>query len=169
MTGKKVAIATVTHSDLETAFCSGHIGEKIFGMARSGDLKLQGWPDFNSAITELQSPSTAGQGQAEYKVCQALADGTLIVKQTLVDLYTNKHPEFKEATMEALEKRNKEFNPENLVAGAESDAPQGGQDASIALSFDAKAEADKLVNKEGACLVCISTWRPTWQTCHDMT
>lgn len=148
--GKKVAVATVTHTEGETQFVSSAIGQRIFGMAKKGALKLPGWPDFQKAVSDLQQPSSAFHG-AEYQVCQPLADGTLVIKQALLDLYITKHPEFRDATEKALEAHNAEFNPENFIAGDDAPAESNGP-AVRALEFDSKAEAEKIVNTEDARL-----------------
>ena len=120
-------------------------------MARKGALKLPGWPDFQKAVSDLQQPSSAFNG-AEYQACQPLANGSLVIKQALLDLYITKHPEFRDVTEKALEAHNAEFNPENLIAGSD-DAPAESTGLSVsALEFDSKAEAEKIVNTEDAHL-----------------
>ena len=149
--GRKVAVATVTHTESETQFVSGLVAQKIFGMARKGSLKLPGWPDFNKAVASLQQPSSAFD-DARYEVCQALADGTLIVKQCLIELYTSKHPEFRDVTEVALAKHNDEFNVNGLTAGGEDESVQnGGSDIPVtSLTFSSKENAEEIINMEDA-------------------
>ena len=149
--GRKVAVATVTHTEAETQFVSGLVAQKIFGMARKGSLKLPGWPDFNKAVATLQQPSAAFEG-AHYEVCQALADGTLVIKQCLLDLYMTKHPEFRDVTEKALEEHNAEFNENGLTAGGEEEQVQnGGTDIpTTSLTFSSKENAEEIINMEDA-------------------
>jgi len=146
-----VAVATVTHTEAETQFVSGLVAQKIFGMARKGSLKLPGWPDFNKAVATLQQPSAAFEG-AHYEVCQALADGTLVIKQCLLDLYMTKHPEFRDVTEKALEEHNAEFNENGLTAGGEEEQVQnGGTDIpTTSLTFSSKENAEEIINMEDA-------------------
>lgn len=109
------------------------------------------WPDFNKAVASLQQPSSAFD-DARYEVCQALADGTLIVKQCLIELYTSKHPEFRDVTEAALAKHNDEFNVNGLTAGGEDESVQnGGSDIPVtSLTFSSKENAEEIITMEDA-------------------
>lgn len=141
----------MTHTEAETQFVSGLVAQKIFGMARKGSLKLPGWPDFNNAVATLQQPSAAFDA-AHYEVCQALADGTLIIKQCVLDLYMSKHPEFREVTEAALVNHNAEFNVNGLTAGGEDEqVNNGGTDIPMtSLTFSSKENAEEIINMEDA-------------------
>ena len=150
--GKKVAVATITHTLPEGQFVSSLIGQKIFAMARKEELKLPGFPAFEKTVAELQQKSSS-QWDAEYQACVALADGTLVVKQALLDMYLTK-PEFREETQALLDAHNLEFNPKNLSAGSgpEGDAANGAI-ATGSLTLDTTEDAEKILNTEGKSLV----------------
>ena len=99
----------------------------------------------------MQQPSAAFEG-AHYEVCQALADGTLVIKQCLLDLYMTKHPEFRDVTEKALEEHNAEFNENGLTAGGEEEQVQnGGTDIpTTSLTFSSKENAEEIINMEDA-------------------
>ena len=119
-------------------------------MAREAQLKISGWPNFQQAVQDLQT-NTPGMDAGDYEVCIAFADGALVVKQALLDLYMVKHPQFKEQTEEALERHNQEFNPKGLTAGVEEDSGNGGQGSSPAapkLEIQEKSTLEKVTNEE---------------------
>lgn len=49
----------------------------------------------------------------------ALSDGTLIIKQTVLDMWIEKHATFSTECSELLKHHNDEFNPKNLKRGIE--------------------------------------------------
>lgn len=123
----------------------------MFSMAREGQLKINGWPNFQQAIQDLQT-NTPGMDAGDYEVCIAFADGALVVKQALLDLYMVKHPQFKEQTQEALENHNQEFNPKGLTAGVEEENSGNGRQSSSPaapkLDIQEKSTLDKVTNEE---------------------
>ena len=128
------------------------IGQKIFGMARKEELKLPGFPAFEKTVAELQQKGS-GNFDADYQACVALADGTLIVKQALLDMYLTK-PEFRDETKALLESHNLEFNPKNLSAGADEDGNAAdGTVQTTTLTLDTTEDAEKILNIEGRSLV----------------
>lgn len=47
-------MGSVAHSGLETMFCANLIAQKVFALARAGELKIPGFPKFEEAISELK-------------------------------------------------------------------------------------------------------------------
>ena len=90
--GNHWAAATICHSDHETAFVGELTANKVFSAARAGQLKLPGFPNFQSVVAELKAKQT--QPFPEYSVCTALPDGTLVIKQALIELWTQRHEMF---------------------------------------------------------------------------
>eukprot|EP00438_Fugacium_kawagutii_P018410 Skav225059 [mRNA] locus=scaffold3690:145446:145904:- [translate_table: standard] len=89
----------------------------MFSMARSGEYRVAGFPDFSKTLSELKQFQRSPQ--PEYNVCVPLGDGGLVIRQTLVDFWTIKHPDFAEKTNELLNLHNQEFNPNKLKRGQE--------------------------------------------------
>lgn len=96
---------------------SGTLSTKLFAMARSGEFRIQGFPDFGSALSELKQFQRSPQ--PEYQVCVATGDGALVVRQTLVDFWTIKHSSFSQKMNDLLQAHDNEFNPNKLKRGAE--------------------------------------------------
>ncbi|CAK9076905.1 unnamed protein product, partial [Durusdinium trenchii] len=120
--GKKCACATVCHSQAETAFVSSVLATKVFSMARSGDFQIAAFPDFQGALAQIKEFQKSPQ--PSYQVCVATGDGSLVVRQSLVEFWTKKHPSFSDQTLRLLEKHNAEFNLKGLKRGAESEEGQ---------------------------------------------
>ena len=95
---------------------SSQTASKLFAMARKGEFKIAGFPDFASAVGELKQFQRSPQ--PDYQVCVALGDGSLIVKETLREFWTKK-PEFTDKLTALLSKHDAEFNPRGVKRGAE--------------------------------------------------
>ncbi|CAK9006800.1 Uncharacterized protein SCF082_LOCUS9181 [Durusdinium trenchii] len=115
--GKKWAVASVAHSGCETLFCANLVAHRMYGLARSGDLKIAGFPRFEEAISGLKGMQS--MQAPSYEVCVTLSDGTLIIKQLVLDMWTQKHPDFSAECTELLTAHNSEFNPKNIQSGGE--------------------------------------------------
>ena len=114
--GKKIACSTICHSPSIASWVSAQTASKLFGMARKGEFKIAGFPDFNAAMGELKQFQRSPR--PDYQVCVALGDGSLIVKETLREFWSKK-PEFTEKLAALLSKHDAEFNPRGLKRGAE--------------------------------------------------
>lgn len=86
-------------------------------MARNGEYKIQGFPDFSATLNDLKQYQRAPQ--PTYEVCVATGEGQLIVRQSLVDFWSKKHSQFEDRLTSLIEAHNKEFNPRGLKRGAE--------------------------------------------------
>ena len=115
--GRKWAVGSVAHSGTETMFCANLIAQKAFGLARSGELKIAGFPKFEETICELKGLQTIQS--PNYDVCVALSDGTLVIKQSVLDMWMEKHSEYSAECQELLKQHNSEFNPKNIKRGSE--------------------------------------------------
>ena len=93
--GNKWAAGTICHHAHEAAFVGEIINNKIFSMARDGKLRIPGFPNFLDVIEELKK-SGRPNGPAKYDVCTPLADGGLVVKSALIDLWTVKNEGYKD-------------------------------------------------------------------------
>eukprot|EP00438_Fugacium_kawagutii_P023430 Skav207931 [mRNA] locus=scaffold1441:391811:392884:- [translate_table: standard] len=98
-------------------------------MARSGEFSINAFPDFSGTLKELKQFQRSPQ--PEYQVCVATGDGSLVVKQTLVDFWCKKHASFKDQMDTILQTHNNEFNQKGLKRGAEeSEEPAESQERS---------------------------------------
>ncbi|CAK9088334.1 Uncharacterized protein SCF082_LOCUS41712 [Durusdinium trenchii] len=117
--GNAWAAATICHSDCEAAFVTEGTSNRVFSAARGGQLKLAGFPNFKSVVSELQKKHSKKMASPEYSVCTPLQDGTLVVKQALIDLWTTKHPLF--AGEDLIKAHNAKYNPRGVKRGGASD------------------------------------------------
>lgn len=113
--GRRWAAGSIGHSNSETTRCANLIAQKVFGLARSAALKVAGFPRFEEAIQELQSLQTVQT--PSYEVTVALPDGTLVVKDAVLDLWQRKHTDFAQECSALLEDHDKEFNPKHVRRG----------------------------------------------------
>ena len=112
-----MACATICHNKAEATFVSTLLSSKLFSMARNGEYKIQAFPDFSAALSELKQFQRSPQ--PEYQVCVATGEGHLIVRESLLEFWTQKHPNFADQVTEVLKVHNAEFNPRGLKRGAE--------------------------------------------------
>ena len=105
---------------------SGLLSTKLFGMARNAEYKIAGFPDFTGALTDLKQFQRSPQ--PTYEVSVPTGHGVLVIKESLIQFWTVKHPDFASAMENLVEKHNQEFNPEGLKRGAESEAPEAGEE-----------------------------------------
>ena len=93
-------------------------------MARNAEYKIAGFPDFSGALTDLKQFQRSPQ--PTYEVTVPCGNGGLVVKESLIQFWTVKHPDFSDAMTALLEQHNKEFNPDCIKRGAESEeVPEG--------------------------------------------
>ncbi|CAK8995879.1 Uncharacterized protein SCF082_LOCUS4551 [Durusdinium trenchii] len=143
--GKKFACATVCHTSSEAAFVSNIIGTQLFSMARSGEYRLAGFPDFQAAVSDLKQFQRAPM--PEYQVCVGLADGTLVIRQSLVDFWSLKHAAFKDKMDSLLEAHNAEFNKRGIKRGADESndsAGNGSEPPAKRLCLDSSKTTEEL-------------------------
>ena len=93
--GHKFAAGTICHSLYETKFVGEMTSNKIFSLARENKLKIPGFPNFMSVIKDLKK-SNQSNTQPQYTVCTPLADGGLVIKSALIDLWTIKNDGFQD-------------------------------------------------------------------------
>lgn len=103
-------------------FCANLVAQKAFGLARSDNLKIPGFPKFEDTIKELKSQAVTQLPQ--YDVCVGLADGVLVVKEAVRQMWLAKADFSAEAT-QLFQQHDAEFNPKHIRRGA-ADAEQGG-------------------------------------------
>lgn len=123
---------------------SGLLSSKLMGMARNAEYKINAFPDFGSALNDLRHYQRAPQ--PEYEVCVATGDGQLIVRESLIEFWSKKHPEFEEQLQKVMESHNAEFNPRGLKRGAEEQQPEGEDDSgrpTKRLCLDSSVTAEK--------------------------
>jgi len=93
--GNKWAVGTICHTSHEASFVGDITSNKVFSLARENKLKLPGFPNFLSVVEDLQKSASATTAP-EYSVCTPLADGGLVIKNALIDLWTKKNEGFKD-------------------------------------------------------------------------
>ena len=113
------------HAKSTAAFVSGLLANKMFSMARNGEYKIQGFPDFSATLEDLRQYQRAPQ--PTYEVCVSTGEGHLIVRQSLVEFWSKKHSQFEDRLNGLIEAHNKEFNPKGLKRGSEESAGDGEQ------------------------------------------
>ena len=96
-------------------------------MAREGKLRIGAFPDFRTAVDELKMAG-ANMKPPEFECCVPLGDGSLVVKQALIDLWTVKNKEFTLDAEAVLQEHNKRWNTKGVKRGAETQDPNGGYD-----------------------------------------
>ena len=82
-------------------------------MAKTGDFKIEGFPDFKATLEELKAFQRCPM--PTFQVCVA-AGQSLVVKDALVQFWASK-PEFSEKVQELVAQHDKEFNPTGLKRG----------------------------------------------------
>ncbi|CAK9015621.1 Uncharacterized protein SCF082_LOCUS12841 [Durusdinium trenchii] len=115
--GKKIACATICHTNADASFVSSTLAGKVFSMARSNELNIAAFPNFSSAMAEIKQFQRSPQ--PDYQVCVCLGDGSLIVRESLIQFWSKKHTSFLEQLTNLVDDHNKEFNPKGLKRGAE--------------------------------------------------
>ena len=144
-----MACATVCHSKAEAGFVSGTLSSKLFGMARNAEYKIAGFPDFSGALTDLKQFQRSPQ--PTYEVTVPCGNGVLVVKESLIQFWTVKHPDFSDAMTALLEQHNKELNPDCIKRGAESEeVPEGEEDSPPTKRLRLSA-ASTLADLENKC------------------
>ena len=61
------------------SFLSSLLSSKLFSMARNGEYKIQAFPDFSGALSELKQFQRSPQ--PEYQVCVSTGEGHLIIRE----------------------------------------------------------------------------------------
>ena len=123
LAGKLWACSTACHSTSETAYCASIIGQKAYSMCRSGSLKLPGFPNFESVVSELKT-STAESPTPAFEVCIPVPNG-LAIKQNLVDYWSGMDA-YQLQVADMVKAHNQKYNPHGTKRGA-SDMSQGDQ------------------------------------------
>ncbi|CAK8991868.1 Uncharacterized protein SCF082_LOCUS2843, partial [Durusdinium trenchii] len=116
--GHKFAAGTICHSLYETKFVGEMTSNKIFSLARENKLKIPGFPNFMSVIKDLKK-SNQSNTQPQYTVCTPLADGGLVIKSALIDLWTIKNDGFQDEAEALIKDHNARYNPRGVKRGAE--------------------------------------------------
>lgn len=140
LAGRKFACGTACHTSFETKFCASVVAQKVYSMARSGDLKLPGFPNFEAVMKELNQKQEIAA--PDYEVTVGLPNGTLIIKQNLID-YWLKTELFAETMKEVLNAHNAKYNPHGVKRGAdamqdESGAKEGAPEKKMRLETSVK-------------------------------
>ncbi|CAK9109458.1 unnamed protein product [Durusdinium trenchii] len=92
-------------------------------MCRSGSLKLPGFPNFESVVSELKT-STAESPTPAFEVCIPVPNG-LAIKQNLVDYWSGMDA-YQLQVADMVKAHNQKYNPHGTKRGA-SDMSQGDQ------------------------------------------
>ena len=143
-TGRKLACGTVCHTKVEANFVSGLFAAKLMGMARAAEYRIQGFPDFNAALADLRQHQRAPQ--PEYDVCVATGDGQLIIRESIIEFWKQKHPSFADQMDQLVSKHNAEFNPRGLKRGMEesTDPVENAEPAAKRLCLDTKMTTEEM-------------------------
>ena len=144
----------MAHTTGETQFISNQIGQKMFNMARAQQLRIQAWPNFQQAVQDLNS-SNAGLDNGQYEVCVPFPDGSLVIKEALIEYYTKKHEQFAHPTQELIDAHNAEFNVKLLKAVTEAEThTENGSLPVKKLDLTEKKKIEEVTNEEGQSPVC---------------
>lgn len=116
LSGQKYACGTACHTSHETTFSATATAQRVYSAARDGALSLPGFPDFSQVVSEMKQVKEVALPQ--YEVCVALANGTLAIKQNLIE-YWEKVDSFGAEVADILAKHNAKYNPKGLKRGCE--------------------------------------------------
>lgn len=130
-----MACATICHTKPDSTFVSNVLSTKLFSMARANEFSIGAFPDFSAALKELKQFQRSPQ--PEYQVCVATAEGSLVIRQTLLDFWMAKEGDFPDKVKELLKAHNTEFNEKNLKRG-------GAESAETATSEEPPAKRLRL-------------------------
>ena len=101
------------HTTAEASYVTGCISNKLFGMCRSKEFQLAGFPDFQATLNELKQfqkcPVPA------YQVCVAVGN-SMVIQEALVQFWSQK-PDFNEQILQIVSSHDKEFNTTHLKRG----------------------------------------------------
>ena len=114
MAGKRFACGTACHTVHETSFVSSLVAQKVYAMARAGELRLPAFPNFSNVISELSAKQELPA--PNYEVCVGLANGTLVLKQNLVS-YWSKCSVHGDDFQALLKAHNEKYNPRGVKRG----------------------------------------------------
>ncbi|CAK9107144.1 Uncharacterized protein SCF082_LOCUS49885 [Durusdinium trenchii] len=150
-TGANFACSTACHSPNETSYCTSTIGEKLYGMCRSNQIKLPGFPEFEQVVADLRK-SNSEVPPPEFQVCLPVPNG-LAIRENLVEQWTS--CDLVEVEMkELLKKHNDKYNPHGIKRGSsdqgttEDPAPDAKRlriDSSVKMAEHEAQIANKLV------------------------
>ena len=117
--GLRFACSTACHSPHETTYCASAIGEKSYSMCRAGQLKLPGFPEFETIVTDLKS-NNANVPMPEFQVLVPVPNGVAI-KQNLVDYWLGCEI-FQTQMADILKEHNEKYNPHGHKRPAEDES-----------------------------------------------
>ncbi|CAK9059568.1 Uncharacterized protein SCF082_LOCUS31538 [Durusdinium trenchii] len=112
--GKRFACGTACHTVHETSFVSSLVAQKVYAMARAGELRLPAFPNFSNVVSELSAKQELPA--PNYEVCVGLANGTLVLKQNLVS-YWSKCSVHGDDFQALLKAHNEKYNPRGVKRG----------------------------------------------------
>ena len=116
--GNSWACGTACHSQHETEYVTTSISQRVYGLARKTTF-LPGFPDFETAVQELQKSQDLPN--PTYEVCIPLADGSLVIKESLINLWTCKEELFQHEAGEVIADHNKRYNPSGVRRGGDNE------------------------------------------------
>ena len=114
--GRKVACGTACHTAHESQYCATSVAQKAYSMARAGSLKIPGFPQFESVVQEMKLTKEIAAPQ--YEVTVALSNGTLAIKENLVEYWSKEEHLFSVEMARLLVEHNKKYNPHGVKRGA---------------------------------------------------
>ena len=125
--GHKIACGTACHTAHEAQFCSTAISQKAYSMARSGSLKLPGFPRFETVVQELSSAKDLVN--PDYEVCAPLANGCLAIRESLVEYWSKEENLFAAELLEVIKEHNRKYNPKGIKRGSTTNTGGSGNDS----------------------------------------
>ena len=139
--GKKVACATVCHSKAIAEYVGSILGNKMFSMARSKEVNISGFPDFEGVLQDLKQYQRTPM--PTYSVTVPTPEA-LVITEALVQFWTVKHSQFADDMMKLKDEHDKEFNPQGLKRGAEIEDPAEEERPSKRLCLSTSLTAAEL-------------------------
>eukprot|EP00435_Cladocopium_sp_Y103_P070852 s13_g36.t1 len=157
--GYKWACATACHSASDAAFCASVVSQKAYSLARSGSLKLPGFPAFETMVADLKK-NTSEVPVPAFEVCVPVPNG-LAVKQNLVD-YWNGIENFQLEVNDLVKKHNAKYNPHGIKRGAaeisqsegDGNAVADGECKKIRIETTMKLAEHEPAIQDKLCLTC---------------
>ena len=144
LTGQQCYCSTICHTKKEGEFVAATVANKVYSLARESRLSIPGFPQFSSCTDDLQKLQSMDAPQ--YEVCVALPDGSLVVKETLIQYWTATNPDFEAPMTDIMKRHDAQWNKKGLKRGL--DDSEGDGSSTGPANKKLKVESKKLDHED---------------------
>lgn len=138
--GHQCCCATICHVKKEGEFVAAAVANKAYSLAREGRLQIPGFPNFSTCTDDLQKIQALES--PEYSVCVALADGGLVVKESLIKYWTVTNADYEHEMTDLVTKHNAQWNKNNLKRGLDEEGDGASTQPAKKLKVDNQKPRD---------------------------